>query len=111
VPEALEQAMLSNPVYWRPYYQGDEWEQYLARRFSYSDRCRYYWPDPSVERELDLLLANLSASPPPLTLLSQYLPDAYDGVRSGAVPNLPTSLIQDRIRKVVKIYAAACGIP
>ncbi len=111
VPEALEQAMLRNPVYWRPYYQGDEWEQHLARRFSYSDRCRYYWPDPSVERELDLLLANLSAAPPPLTLLSQYLPDAYDAVRSGAVPNLPANLIQDRIRKVVKIYAAACGIP
>jgi len=111
VPEALEQAMLRNPVYWRPYYQGEEWEQHLARRFSYSDRCRYYWPDPSVERELDLLLANLSASPPPLTLLSQYLPDAYDAVRSGAIPNLPASLIQDRIRKVVKIYAAACGIP
>ncbi|HET9322081.1 MAG TPA: class II D-tagatose-bisphosphate aldolase, non-catalytic subunit, partial [Bryobacteraceae bacterium] len=111
VPEALEQAMLRNPVYWHPYYQGDEGEQHLARRFSYSDRCRYYWPDPSVERELDLLLANLSASPPPLTLLSQYLPDAYDGVRSGAVPNLPASLIQDRIRKVVKIYGAACDIP
>lgn len=103
--------MLSNPAYWRPYYHGDEWEKHLARRFSYSDRCRYYWPDPAVERELDLLLANLSASPPPLTLLSQYLPDAYDAVRSGVVPSIPASLIQDRIRKVVKIYAAACGIP
>ena len=111
VPEALEQAMLSNPVHWRPYYRGDDREQHFARRFSYSDRCRYYWPETSVERELKLLLANLSTSPPPLTLLSQYLPDEYDAVRSGAIPNLPASLIHHRIRKVVKIYAAACGIP
>ena len=111
VPEALEQAMLSNAIHWRPYYHGDEWEQHFARRFSYSDRCRYYWPVPSVERELGLLLANLSASPVPLTLLSQYLPDEYDAVRSGAIPNLPASLIHNRIRKVIKIYAAACGIP
>jgi D-tagatose-1,6-bisphosphate aldolase subunit GatZ/KbaZ len=109
VPEALEAAMLSNPVYWRPYYRGDESDLHFARRYSYSDRCRYYWPDPSVERELDALLANLSASPPPLTLLSQYLPDEYNAVRAGEISNLPRSLVHHRIRKVVRIYSAACG--
>jgi D-tagatose-1,6-bisphosphate aldolase subunit GatZ/KbaZ len=108
VPEALEQAMLRNPAHWKPYYHGDEHELGLARRYSYSDRCRYYWPDPSVQRELSLLVANLSDSPPPLTLLSQYLPQEYDAVRSRQISNTPAALIQERVRKVVRIYGAAC---
>jgi D-tagatose-1,6-bisphosphate aldolase subunit GatZ/KbaZ len=109
VPEVLERAMLTNPAHWRAYYRGEEWELLLARRYSYSDRCRYYWPDPSVQKEIDLLLANLSAFPPPATLLSQYLPEQYDAMRAGSILNVPASLIRDRIRKVVRIYAAACG--
>ncbi len=109
MPEALEQAMLNNPVHWRPYYHGDEWDLHFARRYSYSDRIRYYWPDPSVHIELETLVANLSASTPPLTLLSQYLPEQYDAVRAGSVRDDPASLIDDRIRKVVRIYSAACG--
>jgi D-tagatose-1,6-bisphosphate aldolase subunit GatZ/KbaZ len=109
VPEALEQAMLSNPVHWNSYYRGDEAELRFARRYSFSDRSRYYWPEPTVEREIQKLVANLSAAPPPLTLLSQYLPEQYDAVREGAIRNLPADLILDRIRKVLRIYAAACG--
>lgn len=109
VPEALEQAMLNNPAHWKPYYHGDEMELSLARRYSYSDRCRYYWPDAAVQKQLNLLVTNLSASPPPLTLLSQYLPEEYDAVRAGRIPNSPVELIHERIRKVLRIYAAACG--
>jgi D-tagatose-1,6-bisphosphate aldolase subunit GatZ/KbaZ len=109
VPEALDQAMLSNPVHWSPYYRGNETELHFARRYSFSDRSRYYWPLPAVERELQKLVANLSAAPPPLTLLSQYLPEQYDAVRAGAIRNLPDHLIQDRIRKVLRIYAGTCG--
>ncbi len=101
--------MLSNPVHWRAYYRGEEWELHFARRYSYSDRSRYYWPEPAVQREIELLLANLSASAPPLTLLSQYLPEQYDAIRAGSIPNTPASLIQDHIRKVLRIYSAACG--
>lgn len=111
VPEALEQAMLHDPVHWKSYYHGDEHELSVARRYSYSDRCRYYWPDPSVQRQLSLLIANLSGSPPPLNLLSQYLPEEYDAVRAQRISNTPAELIQERIRKVVRIYSAACGTP
>jgi len=109
VPEAMERAMMRNPVYWRPYYHGDEKELSLARRYSYSDRCRYYWPDEQVQRELNMLVANLSASPPPLTLVHQYLPEEYDAVRAGRIRNTPVEIIHERIRKVVRIYAAACA--
>jgi D-tagatose-1,6-bisphosphate aldolase subunit GatZ/KbaZ len=109
VPEALDQAMLSNPVHWNSYYRGDETELDFSRRYSFSDRSRYYWPEPSVERELQKLVANLSAAPPPLTLLSQFLPEQYDAVRAGAIGNQPPGLIQDRIRKVLRVYSRACG--
>jgi D-tagatose-1,6-bisphosphate aldolase subunit GatZ/KbaZ len=109
VREALERAMLANPIHWQPYYQGDEQQVRLARMYSYSDRCRYYWPEPSLQAELDLLVANLSTSKPPLTLLSQYLPEQYAAVRAGALANAPGDLLRDRIRGVLRIYAAACG--
>ena len=109
VPAALDQAMLLNPAHWKAYYRGDEAELRFARRYSYSDRSRYYWPEPPVEREIEKLVANLSAAPIPLTLLSQYLPEQYDAVRSGALRNHPAAVIQDRIRKVLEIYAGASG--
>ena len=98
-----------NPVHWQGYYRGDEQELAFARQYSYSDRSRYYWPEESVQRELDRLVKNLTDSPPPLTLLSQHLPEQYDAVRAGRIPNRAASLIYDRIRKVTRIYAAACG--
>jgi D-tagatose-1,6-bisphosphate aldolase subunit GatZ/KbaZ len=109
VPEVLEQAMLRNPANWEPYYHGGQTELHFARRYSYSDRSRYYWPDAAVEQELQKLLANLAAAPPPLTLLSQYLPEQYDAVRGRALSNHPACLIQNRIRKVLRIYSEACA--
>ena len=38
--------MLADPGRWERYYEGDADEQRIARRFSYSDRMRYYLPAP-----------------------------------------------------------------
>jgi len=108
VPEALEAAMLANPVHWKAYYQGGERELSFARRYSFSDRSRYYWPEPSVRAELDRLVANLTAAPPPLTLLSQYLPAQYEAVREGTLENHPGALLRHRVRGVLETYWAAC---
>jgi len=102
--------MLSNPTHWQPYYHGNESELSLARKYSYSDRCRYYWPDVHVQRELSLLVANLTQSPAPLTLLSQYMPQEYDAVRDGRIGNRPSELIYERIQKVARTYEAACAV-
>lgn len=112
VREALEAAMLQNPVYWRSYYHGDEDEIRLARIYSYSDRCRYYWSDPKVQQELAQLRANVDANPAPATLLSQYLPAQYDAMRSrsGRPPARAEDMIQEHIRTVLRVYAAACGL-
>lgn len=109
VPEALDAAMLRNPSHWRSHYHGNEDQQRLARAFSYSDRCRYYWPEPAVRQEVDRLLANLSRSATPLPLISQYLPLAYAAIRSGRLSPEPKSLVQHQIRSVLQGYAAACG--
>jgi D-tagatose-1,6-bisphosphate aldolase subunit GatZ/KbaZ len=110
VREALEAAMLRNPAYWRSYYRGNEDEMRFARIYSYSDRCRYYWVDATVQRELAQLRTNLDASPPPLTLLSQYLPMQYEAIRSGGLRLNVEDMIQENIRAVLRVYAAACGL-
>ncbi|MGA8492180.1 MAG: class II D-tagatose-bisphosphate aldolase, non-catalytic subunit [Terriglobales bacterium] len=108
--EALEAAMLRNPVYWRSYYHGTEDEIRFARIYSYSDRCRYYWVDTTVQQELARLRANLDASPPPLTLVSQYLPMQYEAIRAGVLQVKAEDMIQEHIRAVLRVYAAACGV-
>jgi D-tagatose-1,6-bisphosphate aldolase subunit GatZ/KbaZ len=102
----LEQAMLSDPTHWRKYYHGNELEQGLMRRYSYSDRVRYYWNRPEVEAAVQALLQRLERNPPPMTLLSQYLPTQYWKVRQGSLSNLPLDLIYDCIIKTVAAYPA-----
>ncbi len=109
VRAALQAAMSQNPVYWKAYYcNRDEAAQAFAREFSYSDRCRYYWPDPAVQGEVSLLLRNLSQEPIPLTLVSQYFPEQYDCIRAGEWRAEPGKLIEQHIRNVLRIYSAAC---
>ncbi|MEK0083979.1 D-tagatose-bisphosphate aldolase, class II, non-catalytic subunit [Benzoatithermus flavus] len=111
VRDALERAMLANPVHWQKYYPGSEAEQRLARAYSLSDRSRYYWPVPEVQAALDRLLANLAARPIPLPLVSQYLPTAFAAIRDGRLANEPRALIRHRVREVAAAYARACGLP
>jgi D-tagatose-1,6-bisphosphate aldolase subunit GatZ/KbaZ len=109
VREALDEAMLRNPAHWKAYYPTQEPQSHFARQYSYSDRCRYYWPERSVQKEIDLFLANLSSGTIPLTLLSQYMPRQYEAFRRGELMNRPESWIENRIREVLKLYSAACG--
>jgi D-tagatose-1,6-bisphosphate aldolase subunit GatZ/KbaZ len=108
--EALEKAMLENPVYWKNYYSGDEDALRLARKYSYSDRARYYWPQPAVAAAVQRLIDNLTAWPAPVGLLSQYLPRQAEAVREGQVANQPRQLIRHRILEVIDQYAFACGL-
>lgn len=108
VREALDEAMLRNPEHWKAYYSGNAEEQKFARMFSMSDRCRYYWPEPAVQREVERLFRNL-ANEIPLTLVSQYLPEHYEAVREKRMGPNAKELVQDKIAAVLKTYRAACG--
>ncbi|MEA3336600.1 MAG: D-tagatose-bisphosphate aldolase, class II, non-catalytic subunit [Chloroflexota bacterium] len=110
IRETLDEAMLADSIYWRKHYRGSPREQYFARRYSLSDRSRYYWPVPAVQAALAQLLANLEAHPIPLSLLSQYLPCQYEDVRNHLLDNSPRELILDKIRRVLADYSSASGI-
>jgi D-tagatose-1,6-bisphosphate aldolase subunit GatZ/KbaZ len=109
VREALEKAMRSNPVYWRSYYRGDELQTQREFIYSYSDRCRYYWNDPSVQEEIARLLDNLATHPVPLTLLSQFFPLEYEAIRQGRLGPTPEMIVREHIRHVLRIYSLACA--
>ena len=105
----IERRMLAEPEQWERYYPGDPETQRLLRRYSYSDRIRYYWSDPEVEAAQSRLLSNLADHEVPLPLLSQYLPDQYTRNRKGELPVEPEALVLDRVRDVLRAYSFACN--
>jgi D-tagatose-1,6-bisphosphate aldolase subunit GatZ/KbaZ len=107
--ERLEEVMLAQPDHWQKYYRGDETTQRLARKFSLSDRLRYYWGTPQVRFELERLLQNLGGENLPLTLVSQFAPGQLEKIRSGQIPNTPQAIILDKVGTVLDDYTFACG--
>jgi len=106
--DVVERVMLAKPGYWEKYYHGDAGQQRILRTYSYSDRVRYYWSDAEIGAATQTLIDNLGATRIPENLLSQFMPDQYWAVRRGELENEPVALVQDRIRQVVRAYAAAC---
>ncbi|TNE67569.1 MAG: D-tagatose-bisphosphate aldolase, class II, non-catalytic subunit [Alphaproteobacteria bacterium] len=107
VRETVARAMADNPAHWRKYYASGGAQQRLDLEYSYSDRIRYYWAQPAVEEAVSRLIASLNASPPPLTMLSQYMPGEYWAVREGRIRNRAEELIMHRIDTVLKMYSGA----
>jgi D-tagatose-1,6-bisphosphate aldolase subunit GatZ/KbaZ len=103
----LEKAMIENPVHWENYYSGDFEDQKFARKYSYSDRSRYYWPDTKVKTSLKILLKNMGSNPLPMSLVSQFLPMQYGRIRSGDLIYTPHNIIMDKIFSVLDSYADA----
>jgi D-tagatose-1,6-bisphosphate aldolase subunit GatZ/KbaZ len=107
LPAVVDRRMRAEPGWWETYYRGDAAEQRLARRYSFSDRMRYYWPDPQVAGAQARLLDNLGALTVPLPLLSAYLPAQYERVRGGELAADPGALVIDHVRDVLREYALA----
>ena len=104
--EVLEEAMLQDPKYWQKHYHGTEAEIALKRKFSFSDRCRYYIPTEEVQKAIHTLLNNFSNGVP-LNLLSQFMPIQYTKVREGKLANKPEELIKDRVGNTIDEYLYA----
>lgn len=104
----LDRVMLeSTPNYWEKYYHGTEEEKALKRKYSYSDRSRYYFAHPDIARARKQLLDNLSRSPLPLSLVSQYMPYQYDRIREGKLENKAELLVEDKVIDVMDRYCSA----
>lgn len=106
--QVVEAEMLRQPRDWAPYYHGSADEQAALRVFSYSDRVRYYWGQPSIAAAVQRLVDNLQGVGIPQNLLSQYMPAQYDAVRRGAIDLNVRELILDRVRGAIRPYASAC---
>lgn len=104
--EVLEEVMLADPSRWLKYYPGNNNEQYIKRKYSFSDRSRYYMQNPKVVKAIEILLNNLKEGVP-LNLLSQYLPIQYTKVREGKLENTPIALVCDRVINTIDEYLFA----
>lgn len=106
--DVIEEVMVAEPGYWQKYYEGDAAALRLARRFSYSDRMRYYWPNEQISAAVETLLANLDRVGIPEPLVSQFLPLQYARVRAGQLELSAKALLLDKVRDAMRPYAAAC---
>jgi D-tagatose-1,6-bisphosphate aldolase subunit GatZ/KbaZ len=102
--ETLDNVMTREPVHWKKHFRGNERELAFARKYSLSDRVRYYWSDPAVQTTLGKLFANLDTVTIPLSLISQYMPDTYRSIRAGSLPNTASSIVSHRIQVVLDDY-------
>ena len=103
--EIIEERMKANPGHWKAHYRGGAERVRMLRRFSYSDRIRYYWNDVEITEALRVLLGNLAAHPLPETLVSQHFHD----VEFGCIPTDPATLVRHRVQGSVRRYFDACG--
>jgi len=108
VTDALEAAMRENPSHWKDYHHGDEAALRIARKYSYSDRSRYYWGVAAVRAAVEKLTQNLEAHTAPVSLLSQFLPNQAAKIRTGELANRPRDLMRSKICEVTSVYSFAC---
>jgi len=81
--EILDQAMLDDPSNWKDHYTSEEPESTRLRKYSLSDRSRYYMNVPAVQEALLKLMSNLD--------------------------NDPEGFVIDKVREVLDQYWRACG--
>jgi len=102
--------MLQDPKHWKKYYPGTENQQLFKRKYSFSDRSRYYWPDESINAAKNRLIDNLRKNKTPLSLLSQFMPHQFYEILDGRLDNEPMELVLNYIQIVTGIYSRACGL-
>ena len=105
--DTMLEAMRQDRRYWSAYYL-DAGREDFDLQFSLSDRIRYYWTAPAVERACSQLLEGLTAKGIPMTLISQYLPVQYAAVREGRLQNDARELALDGVAQVLRHYDRAC---
>ncbi len=98
--QVLDDVMVIQPVNWKKYYHGTEAEQAFKRKFSLSDRARYYWVQSEVQLALERLMKNLGDGALPNALLSQYM--GKTGLSASQVMAYKVGIVLDD-------YFTSCG--
>ena len=102
--EVMEETMLKNPGNWQKHYHGSDAELAIKRKYSFSDRCRYYFAQPEMQAAIAKLFANMSEVEIPLSMLRQYMPQQYIKVRDGLLSMDPKELAEDCVVHLVEDY-------
>ena len=102
--EVLDNVMLLSPANWKSHYHGTSEDQAFKRRFSLSDRARYYMADNSIENAIQKLLHNINTHKPPISLLSQYMPLQYIHLREGKISLTAETLVKSRVTDCIETY-------
>jgi D-tagatose-1,6-bisphosphate aldolase subunit GatZ/KbaZ len=105
--DVLENAMLANPGNWAKHYHGDERQLFLCRKYSYSDRARYYIGQSEVVAAMNKLFENLRNYPIPMNMLHQYMPLSYNKIRAGKLALDPRELAMDGVAQFMLDYESA----
>ena len=105
--DVLEEAMLKNPSNWAKHYHGDEKQLALCRKYSYSDRARYYIGQPEVVEAMNKLFENLRRYPIPMNMLHQYMPLSYLKVCRKLLALDPRELAMDGVTQFMLDYESA----
>lgn len=109
VIETLDHVMVASPANWQKHYHGNVHELELARKYSFSDRARYYIGDAKVQAAINKLFDNLRKYRIPMNMLHQYMPQQFDKVRCGQLENDPKELVLDGILQFLYDYEYAAG--
>ena len=103
----LEEVMLADPGNWKKHYHGNDRELALARKYSYSDRARYYIGQEKVQHSIQKLFENLRSTGIPMNMLHQYMPLSYNKVRTGKLALDPRELAMDGVAQFMLDYESA----
>ena len=107
LPETLDEIMQRAPEHWINYYTGTDNEKKTKRKFSFSDRWRYYANTEEIIKVVTLLLNKFDRLPVPVSLVSQFLPNQYNKIRNGQLEIKAENLVKDKIKEVIDKYYTA----
>ncbi len=105
--DVVEEVMLENPKNWAKHYHGDEKAKAFARKYSFSDRSRYYMGAPKIVGAISKMFANLEEHEIPWSILHQYMPIQYNKVRDGKLALNPRELAKDGVVQFMEDYEYA----
>lgn len=105
--EVLDFNMVKNHKDWVHHYSGTGEQIKLQRKYSLSDRARYYMPKDEVNFALEKLMNNLEGIEIPITIISQFMHEQYKKVREGILKPNAEDLLKDRIGEYLDDYIYA----
>ncbi|MGB4609653.1 MAG: class II D-tagatose-bisphosphate aldolase, non-catalytic subunit [Saccharofermentanales bacterium] len=108
--QVLIDLMNAKPENWKKYYFGDPEEIEIKKKYSYSDRVRYYLSDASVTEAINTLFNNLDNTTIPLGLLHQYMPEQYYKVKNNELEFKAEALVMDFVNPFIEEYFFAAGV-